>query len=85
VSYTCRSVAVWVYAWVFVECWQGPTSLRPLPVVDVDCLVQRHTIEYPKYRSVPVIPAKAGIQRWSEKPLDPRLRGGDGTTNWALN
>jgi hypothetical protein len=38
-------------------------------------LVQRHTIEYPKYCSLPVIPAKAGIQTWSENLWTPASAG----------
>jgi hypothetical protein len=38
-------------------------------------LVLRHTIEYPKYRSLPVIPAKAGIQTWSENLWTPASAG----------
>ena len=38
-------------------------------------LVQRHSIEYPKYRSLLVIPAKAGIQTWSENLWTPASAG----------
>jgi hypothetical protein len=37
--------------------------------------VQLHTIEYPKYRSLPVIPAKAGIQTWSQNLWPPASAG----------
>ena len=42
---------------------------------EAESLVQRHTIEYPKYRSLPVIPAKAGIQTWSENLWTPASAG----------
>jgi hypothetical protein len=37
--------------------------------------VQRHPIKYPKSRSLPVIPAKAGIQTWSENLWTPASAG----------
>jgi hypothetical protein len=38
-------------------------------------LVQSHGIKYPKYHSLLVIPAKAGIQTWSDNPWTPACAG----------
>jgi hypothetical protein len=44
-------------------------------MVRVSPLGQFHTIEYPKYCSLLVIPAKAGIQTWSENLWTPAFAG----------
>jgi hypothetical protein len=38
-------------------------------------LVQSHGIKNPKYHTLLVIPAKAGIQSWSDNPWTPACAG----------